>query len=111
MGDDQEDKTHPGRQVRGGHALLHGFLLMLQEGQGPVDPVVLVAMVFPPVEQAGQSDQNPAEAELKVAQHVDGEDDGEGFAKLDPHVHELRQRGLLLLQLIWRRRWSGGGAH
>lgn len=77
-----------------------------------VDPVVLVAMVLSPIEQHGKPDQNPAEAEFKVPQHIDGKDDRKGFAKFNPHLDELRQRGLLFCpQLMWRQRWSRGGAH
>lgn len=69
-------------------------------------------MVFSPIEQHGNSDQNPAEAELKVAQQIDRKDDGKSLSELNPHLDEICQRGLrLLIQLIWRQRWSSGGAH
>lgn len=103
--------TYPRRKIRGGHALLHGFVFVFQVFQGTVDPVVLVAMVFSPIEQRGKSDQNPTEAEFKVSKHIDGKNDRKGFAKFNPHLDELRQRGLLLcLHLAWRQRWSRGGA-
>lgn len=68
-------------------------------------------MVFPPVEQHGEPNQHPAEAELKVSQDVDREDDGESLGKFNPHLGDICQRRLgLFLQLLWGQRWADGGA-
>lgn len=66
-------------------------------------------MVFPPVEQHGESDQNPAEAELEVSQDVDREDDGEGLAEFNPHLGDVRESRLrLFVQLFRGQRWADG---
>lgn len=83
---------------------------MFQESQGAVYFVVLVAVVLSPVEERGEAYQNPAEAELKVSQDVDGEDDGKRLAKFNPHLGDIGQRGLRLLQLPRGQRWADGGA-
>lgn len=92
--------------------MFHYVLLLLQERYGTVYPVVLLAVVFPPIEQHGESNQNPAEAELKVSQDVDGEDEGKRLAELNPHLGDICQRGLRFsIQLFWGQRWAYGGAH
>lgn len=103
--------TYPWRQLSGRHGLPGCSLLVVQVGQDAVDSVVLAAVVPPPVEERGQSNQDPAEAELKVAQDVDGQDDREGLGKLNPHLCDICQRGLLfLLQVLRRQRWRRGVA-
>lgn len=62
---------------------------MFQEGQGTVYFVVLVAMVLLPVEERGEANKNPAEAELKVSKDVDGEDHSKRLAEFNPHLGDI----------------------
>lgn len=101
-------KSYPGWKLSRGHALLQHLLLVFQESQGAVYFVVLVAVVLSPVEERGKADQNPAEAELKVSQDVDGEDHGKRLAEFNPHLGDVGQRGLRLLQLPRGQRWAEG---
>lgn len=89
--------THPRRQIRGGDAEPHRLLLVLQEGERPAQAGGLAAAVPADPEEPAQGDEDPAEAQPQVAQHIHGEDQYEAPRKLrhqTRHVHAQQRRRL-----------------
>lgn len=64
-------------------------LLLLKEGKGSAQSAVFPSRVSPPPEKHDQSDEQPAEAEFKVTQGVDGEDEDERLGDVDPGLRQL----------------------
>lgn len=86
--------THPCGQVAGGDGEPHGPLLVVQEGEGAAEAGVLAAPVPLHPEEAQQGDEDPAEAQPQVAQHVHGEHQREAPRELrrQPGQVDAQQR-------------------
>lgn len=78
------EAPYPRWQVRGREALLDASLLLLQESESSAESAVLPRRVPPPPEEDHKSDQQPAEAELEVAQRVNGEDENKRLGHVQP---------------------------
>lgn len=68
-------------------------LPLLKEGKGSAQSAVFPSRVPPPPEKHDESDEQPAEAEFKIAQGVDGEDEDERLGDVDPGLRQLPRGG------------------
>lgn len=85
--------SYPWWQIRGRQTLLDTSLLLLEESQSPAQAAVLPSGVSPPAEKDNESDQQPAEAELKIAKCVNGENENKRFSDVNPGLGQLAGRG------------------
>lgn len=85
-------------------------LLLLKEGKGSAQSTVFSYRVSPPPEKHDKSDEQPAEAEFKITQSVDGEDEDERLGNVNPGLRQLARgghRGVALCAVRRRRRKVG----
>lgn len=68
-------------------------LLLLKEGKGSAQSAMFPSRVPPPPEKHDKSDEQPAEAEFKITQRVDGEDEDERLGDVDPGLRQLARGG------------------
>lgn len=83
---------------------------MLEKRQRAVDVRVPMSVCPSPPEEQSEADQDPAEAELEIAQHVDWKDERERLGKLDPRLRGVRDGRLRLVVRLQRGREGAGGA-
>lgn len=68
-------------------------LLLLKEGKGSAQSAVFSSRVSPPPEKHDKSDEQPAEAEFKITQGIDGEDKDERLGNVNPGLRQLARGG------------------
>lgn len=69
------------------------YLLLLKEGKGFAQSAVFPYRVSPPPKKHDKSEEQPAEAEFKITQSVDREDEDERLGDVDPGLRQLARGG------------------
>lgn len=73
--------------------MLDTSLLLLKESQCSAQSAVFPSCVSPPPEKHNKSNQKPAEAELKIAQCINRENEHKCFREVHPGVGQLAGGG------------------